>query len=92
MDAACAAVLTSFACESPLTGLGAGGFMTIHVPGGGEAENVVIDFFVEAPGREGTERGEELVPIDVYFSPENPQVFNVGPASCGVPDPTFTLM
>jgi gamma-glutamyltranspeptidase / glutathione hydrolase len=82
VDAACAAVLTSFACESPLTGLGAGGFMTIHVPGGA---NVVLDFFVEAPGREGTERGEELVPIEVYFSPENPQVFNVGPASCGVP-------
>jgi gamma-glutamyltranspeptidase/glutathione hydrolase len=88
VDAACAAVLTSFACESPLTGLGAGGFMTIHRPsGGGEgaAENVVVDFFVEAPGREGTDRGEELVPIDVFFDPDNPQVFNVGPASCGVP-------
>jgi gamma-glutamyltranspeptidase / glutathione hydrolase len=82
VDAACAAVLASFACESPLTGLGAGGFMTIHVPGGA---NVVLDFFVEAPGREGTERGEELVPIEVFFDPDNPQVFNVGPASCGVP-------
>ena len=88
VDAACAAVLTSFACESPLTGLGAGGFMTIHRPGGGrggDPENVVVDFFVEAPGREGTERGEDLVPIEVFFDADNPQVFNVGPASCGVP-------
>jgi gamma-glutamyltranspeptidase/glutathione hydrolase len=81
-------MLTSFACESPLTGFGAGGFMTIHMPGGGgggERGNVVIDFFVESPGREGTERGDELVPIEVFFDADNPQVFNVGPASCGVP-------
>jgi gamma-glutamyltranspeptidase/glutathione hydrolase len=81
-------MLTSFACESPLTGFGAGGFMTIHDPGrggGGEAGNVVIDFFVEAPGREGTDRGEELVPIEVFFDDANAQVFNVGAASCGVP-------
>jgi gamma-glutamyltranspeptidase/glutathione hydrolase len=89
VDAACCAMLTSFACESPLTGFGAGGFMTIHMPGGRGSEeaagNVVIDFFVEAPGREGTERGDELVPIEVFFDADNPQVFNVGPASCGVP-------
>ena len=33
----------------------------------------MIDFFVEAPGREGTERGAELIPIDVYFDPEPPE-------------------
>src|SRR5919108_5190196 len=81
VDAAVAAVLTSFATESPLTGLGAGGFMLIHAPD----ENVLLDFFVAVPGRDGAERGSELVPIPVYFSEEVPQIFNVGAASCGVP-------
>jgi gamma-glutamyltranspeptidase / glutathione hydrolase len=82
VDAAVGAVLTSFVAESPLTGLGAGGFMLIHVP---EAEDVLLDFFVEVPGRKQPQRRSELVPIPVYFSPEAPQVFNVGAASCGVP-------
>ena len=42
VDAACAAVLTSFACESPLTGLGAGGFMTIHEPAGGVPYGIAL--------------------------------------------------
>jgi gamma-glutamyltranspeptidase / glutathione hydrolase len=81
VDAAICAVLTSFAVESPLTGLGAGGFMLVHAGG----EDVLIDFFVEAPGRWGIERGAELVPIDVYFDARTPQTFNVGAVSCGVP-------
>jgi gamma-glutamyltranspeptidase / glutathione hydrolase len=82
VDAAVAAVLTSFVAESPLTGLGAGGFMLVHDP---ERKDVLLDFFVEVPGRTVGERRSELVPIPVYFSPESPQVFNVGAASCGVP-------
>src|SRR5438093_917258 len=82
VDAAVAAVLTSFVAESPLTGLGAGGFMLVHDPG---SDDVLLDFFVEVPGRTTGERRSELVPIPVYFSPEAPQVFNVGAASCGVP-------
>jgi gamma-glutamyltranspeptidase / glutathione hydrolase len=82
VDAAVAAVLTSFVAESPLTGLGAGGFMLVHDP---LDEDVLLDFFVEVPGRTVGERRSELVPIPVYFSPESPQVFNVGAASCGVP-------
>ena len=82
MDAAVAAVLTSFVAESPLTGLGAGGFMLVHDPGRGDA---LLDFFVEVPGHTVGERRSELVPIPVYFSPDSPQVFNVGAASCGVP-------
>jgi gamma-glutamyltranspeptidase / glutathione hydrolase len=74
------AVLTSFAVESPLTGLGAGGFMLVHA----EGEDVLLDFFVEVPGRDGVERGSELVPVSVVFD-ETPQVFNIGAASCGVP-------
>jgi gamma-glutamyltranspeptidase / glutathione hydrolase len=81
VDAAIAAVLTSFVTESPLTGFGAGGFMLVHDPG---AEDVLIDFFVAAGGAGGVERGTELVPIPVYFD-EVPQTFNVGAAACGVP-------
>jgi gamma-glutamyltranspeptidase/glutathione hydrolase len=86
VDAAVAAVLASFAAESPLTGFGAGGFMLVHDPAASSAapDNVLIDFFVQAPGLAGTERGSELEPVEVYFD-QTPQVFNVGAASCGVP-------
>jgi gamma-glutamyltranspeptidase/glutathione hydrolase len=80
VDAAVCSVLTSFAAESPLTGLGAGGFMLVHTAD----EDVLLDFFVEVPGREGTRGRGELVPISVLFD-ETPQVFNIGAASCGVP-------
>jgi gamma-glutamyltranspeptidase/glutathione hydrolase len=81
VDAAVAAVMTSFAAESPLTGLGAGGFMLVHT----RDEPVLLDFFVAAPGLDGAERRSELVPAPVYFTEETPQVFNIGAASCGVP-------
>ena len=83
VDAAVAACLMSFVCESPLTGPGAGGFMLVHTAAG---EDVLLDFFVAAPGlgREAPAPAE-LVPIDVEFSPEATQVFNVGASSCGVP-------
>jgi gamma-glutamyltranspeptidase/glutathione hydrolase len=81
VDAAVAAVLTSFAVESPLTGFGAGGFMIVHK----EEETVLLDFFVSAPGKDGVERGAELVPVPVHFDAETVQTFYVGPASCGVP-------
>jgi gamma-glutamyltranspeptidase / glutathione hydrolase len=81
VDAAVAAVLASFAVESPLTGFGAGGFMMVSR---GE-ETVLIDFFVAAPGKDGAERGVELAPVSVHFDAETVQTFYVGPASCGVP-------
>jgi gamma-glutamyltranspeptidase/glutathione hydrolase len=81
IDAAVAAVLTSFVTESPLTGLGAGGFMLVHEPGRTE----VLDFFVSAPGRGGVERRADLLPVPVYFTESVPQIFYVGAASCGVP-------
>jgi gamma-glutamyltranspeptidase / glutathione hydrolase len=80
VDAAICAVLTSFVCESQLTGFGAGGFMMVHEGG----EDTLIDFFVAAGGADGVERTAELVPIPVYFD-ETPQIFNCGAASCGVP-------
>jgi gamma-glutamyltranspeptidase / glutathione hydrolase len=82
VDAAVAAALTSFVCESPLTGFGAGGFMLIHERGG--EDDVLLDFFVASPGRGDRERGAELVPVTVLFD-GTPQVFNIGAASCGVP-------
>jgi gamma-glutamyltranspeptidase/glutathione hydrolase len=81
VDAAVAAVLASFAVESPLTGFGAGGFMMVHRGG----ETVLLDFFVAAPGRDGIERGVELAAVPVHFDAETVQTFYVGPASCGVP-------
>jgi gamma-glutamyltranspeptidase / glutathione hydrolase len=81
VDAAVAAVLASFAVESPLTGFGAGGFMMV---GRGE-ETVLVDFFVAAPGKDGLARGVELSPVPVHFDAETVQTFYVGPASCGVP-------
>ena len=81
-DAAVGAVLASFAVESQLTALGAGGFMLAHTAAG---EDHLLDFFVEAGGRgiDPSARGE-LVAVDVLFD-EVPQRFNIGPASCGVP-------
>jgi gamma-glutamyltranspeptidase/glutathione hydrolase len=82
VDAAIAAMLTSFVAEPLLTGLGAGGYMLVSPPGG---EPVLLDFFVEAPGR-GIEPAERspLEAVEVSFG-DAVQVFNVGAAACGVP-------
>jgi gamma-glutamyltranspeptidase/glutathione hydrolase len=82
VDAAVAAVLMSFVTESPLSGPGAGGFMLVHTAAG---EDHLLDFFVAAPGR-GLAEGAEpaaLVPIELRFSDEAVQTFNVGPSSAG---------
>jgi len=80
VDAAVAAVLASLAAEPLLTGLGAGGYMLVVLPG---SEPRLLDFFVEAPGRGADpDAREELVPISVSFG-DAIQVFNVGPASVG---------
>ncbi|MGZ5334187.1 MAG: gamma-glutamyltransferase family protein [Solirubrobacterales bacterium] len=85
VDAAICAVLTSCVTESPLTGLGAGGFMLIHDPRRAAGErDVLVDFFVAAGGLGGAERSSELVPIEVDFGDQT-QFFHVGAASCGVP-------
>jgi gamma-glutamyltranspeptidase / glutathione hydrolase len=81
VDAAVACVLMSFVAESPLTGPGAGGFMLLHTAGG---ENHLLDFFVAAPGLSLDDpKPAALTPIDVKFSEEAIQRFNVGPSSCG---------
>ena len=80
VDAAVAAVLTSFVAEPLLTGLGAGGYLLVVPPGG---EPVLLDFFVEAPGR-GLDAGDRapLQAVTVDFG-DTTQVFHCGPASCG---------
>jgi gamma-glutamyltranspeptidase/glutathione hydrolase len=88
VDAAVAAVLMSFVAESPLTGPGAGGFMLVHARG----ESHLLDFFVAAPGLGLDEREPgALVPVDVRFSEDAIQSFNVGPASCGAYGTTLGL-
>jgi gamma-glutamyltranspeptidase/glutathione hydrolase len=82
VDAAVSAMMASFSLESALTGLGAGGFMIVGGPG---SEPVVFDFFVAAPGAGGHSLADELRPVPVHFDEETTQIFNVGPASCGVP-------
>jgi gamma-glutamyltranspeptidase / glutathione hydrolase len=89
VDAAVAAVLMSFVTESPLTGPGAGGFMVVHTAAG---EDHLLDFFVAAPGRglDGAEPAA-LRPIELRFSEEAVQTFNVGPSSVGAYGTTVGL-
>ncbi len=81
VDAALAAMLTSFVAEPLLTGLGSGGYMLVA---GGGREPALLDFFVEAPGREsGPVPRTTMDPYDVDFG-EAVQTFHIGAASCGV--------
>lgn len=82
VDAAVAAVLASWVSEPLLTGPGAGGYMLVA---GADDAPVLLDFFVAAPGAgERPEDHAELLPVEVSFG-DAVQVFNCGPASCGVP-------
>ncbi|HEY3775864.1 MAG TPA: gamma-glutamyltransferase [Solirubrobacteraceae bacterium] len=78
VDAALGAMLAALTCEPLLTGLGAGGYMLVVTEG---AAPVLLDFFVEAPGRDGALAGE-LLPVEVSFG-DAVQIFHVGPASAG---------
>src|ERR1700740_281504 len=65
VDAALAAMLTAFSCEPLLTSLGAGGYMLVVEPGHAP---VLLDFFIEAPGRGASPGGRaELIPVSVSF-------------------------
>ncbi len=78
VDAAVAAMLTSFIAESPLTGIGAGGFMLIHTPSG---ESHLLDFFVSSPQTvaPAADQMEFMVDFDGAL-----QQFNGGAPTCGV--------
>src|SRR3954447_25707029 len=79
VDAAIAAMLTSWVAEPLLTGPGAGGYML--VAGAGERETL-LDFFVAAPGYGGSGEPGELEAVEVSFG-DATQIFNVGAASVG---------
>ncbi|MEA2183719.1 MAG: gamma-glutamyltranspeptidase / glutathione hydrolase, partial [Solirubrobacteraceae bacterium] len=81
VDAAVAAMLTSWVAEPLLTGPGAGGYML--VAGAGE-KPALLDFFVAAPGH-GANPDERapLVPVEVDFAGDARQTFHVGASSCG---------
>ncbi len=80
VDAAVGAMLASFVAEPLLTGLGAGGYLLVAPPDG---DPVVLDFFVEAPGRDADPSARPaLVPLPVSFG-DAEQLFHVGAASCG---------
>src|SRR3954451_3754077 len=80
VDAALAAMMMSLAAEPLLTGLGAGGYMLVCSP---EGSDVLLDFFVEAPGRGREHRGHApLLGVDVSFG-DATQQFHVGAASVG---------
>jgi gamma-glutamyltranspeptidase/glutathione hydrolase len=80
VDSAIGAMLASFATEPLLTGFGAGGYMLVVAPG---QSPVLLDFFVEAPGRGADpEARAELIPITISFG-DAIQVFNIGAASVG---------
>lgn len=88
VDAAIASMLTSFAAEPLLTGMGAGGYMLTV---GFDAEPVLLDFFVAAPGAvdacepvvAATQGTPELTPVLVDFG-DATQVFHAGAGSVGV--------
>src|SRR4051794_39374647 len=81
VDAAVAAMLTSWVAEPLLSGPGAGGYMLVAEPGEAPA---LLDFFVAAPGfgRDPEDRAP-LVPVEVDFAGDASQIFHVGAASCG---------
>ncbi len=81
VDAALGAMLASFVCEPLLTGLGAGGYMLVVAP---DRPPVLLDFFVEAPGREaGDGDHAKLIPVPISFGGEALQEFHIGVASVG---------
>jgi len=82
VDAAVGAALASWTAEPLLTGPGAGGYLLVA---GAGARPMLLDFFVEAPGRGAdADARAPLVPVDVFFA-DVVQRFHCGAASCGTP-------
>jgi len=83
VDACLAAAFVSWVTESPLTGPGGGGFLTVHDARDGRSR--LLDFFVTVPGA-GLPRGTvgEMETVDVDFD-STIQAFRIGAASVAVP-------
>jgi gamma-glutamyltranspeptidase/glutathione hydrolase len=87
VDACVAAAFVSWACESPLTGPGGGGFMLVH-----EAESTkttVLDFFVTVP--RAANPAAELLELAVDFDGDTQQLFRTGAAAVAVPGTALGL-
>jgi len=80
VDACIAAAAVSWICESPLTGLGGGGFLLVHLAD--EPRPHLLDFFVAVPQRPAP--AEELSELVVDFG-DSQQIFYTGVASVAVP-------
>jgi gamma-glutamyltranspeptidase / glutathione hydrolase len=80
VDACVAAAVTSWVCESMLTGPGGGGFMLVHEASSGRT--VVLDFFVTVP--RGVASGS-LLELAVDFDGDTQQLFRTGCAAVAVP-------
>jgi gamma-glutamyltranspeptidase / glutathione hydrolase len=80
VDACIAAAAVSWVCESPLTGLGGGGFLLFH--DAREGRTRLLDFFVTLPARAAG--GADLLELIVDFG-DSQQVFYTGPTSVAVP-------
>jgi gamma-glutamyltranspeptidase/glutathione hydrolase len=86
VDACIAAAAVSWVCESPLTGLGGGGFLVVHEAG--EPRAGLLDFFVAVPERPSSP--DDLVELVVDFG-DTQQIFYTGPASVAVPGTALGL-
>lgn len=82
-DAAIAAAFASFVCESALTSIGGGGFLTAHSAAG---ETILYDFFSNVPGIGKNRRKENLhfFPLDIDFTGAT-QEFHIGRGAAAVP-------
>ena len=80
VDACIAAAAVSWICESPLTGLGGGGFLLVHLAR--DVKPHLLDFFVVVPRRPAP--SDELIELVVDFG-DSQQIFYTGSASVAVP-------
>jgi gamma-glutamyltranspeptidase/glutathione hydrolase len=80
VDACVAAAVTSWVCESMLTGPGGGGFMLVHEAASGRS--VVLDFFVSVPSEAAS---GSLLELEVDFDGDTRQLFRTGAAAVAVP-------
>lgn len=81
-DAAIAAMLCAFVCESATITAGGGGFMLAHEADKGD--NTLFDFFVQTPRYKRPENKLDFYPVTANFG-DNTQEFHIGLAAVGTP-------
>src|SRR5207249_7706685 len=81
VDACIAAAAVSWISESPLTGLGGGGYLLVHEAG--EVRSRLLDFGVAVPEHPAPQ--SELLDVWIDFDGDTRQLFRTGPAAAAVP-------